>query len=224
MKPATLPEKGHSLLFQQLPSINWDPVKSCPPFETWVWGSNPIPAGNMWGRWGRWGCTLCHEIWLVESALAYNLRTRFFAEMQFWQNDKANYGASFKGWKVMSPLLKCQIFCFRSKFVFFTELLRQQIQFSKIWICHFLYIWQNILIQKIKKIHWADPEKNALQTGRQADRWTDKQDWFYRIPSAKMDVSSRFLENSRIKFSLKLFGLLWAIWKESIQENEIQST
>ena len=28
-------------------------------------------------------------------------------------------------------------------------------------------------MQKIKNIHWVDPEKNVLQAGRQADRQVD---------------------------------------------------
>ena len=37
------------------------------------------------------------------------------------------------------------------------------IQFFKTQLCHFKYIWQNILMQKIKKTHWADPVKNVSQ-------------------------------------------------------------
>ena len=48
-------------------------------------------------------------IWLVESILAYNLRSRFSPDMQFSQNDIANFGAPFKTQKVMLLLLKCQI-------------------------------------------------------------------------------------------------------------------
>ena len=58
--------------------------------------------------------------------------------MQFSQNHIANYGASFKAQKVMLPSLKCQIFCFWSKFVSITQLSRQQIQFSTLLLCHFL--------------------------------------------------------------------------------------
>ena len=44
---------------------------------------------------------------LVDSILVYNLKTRFFPDMQFSQNDIANYWASVKVQKVMLPLLKC---------------------------------------------------------------------------------------------------------------------
>ena len=44
---------------------------------------------------------------LVERILAYNLKIRYFPEMQFSQNDIANYGTSIKAQKVMLPLLKC---------------------------------------------------------------------------------------------------------------------
>ena len=46
-------------------------------------------------------------ILLVKSILAYNLRTRFFPDMQFSQNLIASYGASFKA-QILSSL-KCQI-------------------------------------------------------------------------------------------------------------------
>ena len=72
------------------------------------------------------------EIWLVNSILVYKLRTRFSSDMQFLQNYIAIYGASRKAQKVMPPLLKCQIFCFWSKFALFTHLSRQQKQFLKI--------------------------------------------------------------------------------------------
>ena len=47
------------------------------------------------------------ELSLVDSILVYNLKTRFFPDMQFSQNDIANYWASVKVQKVMLPLLKC---------------------------------------------------------------------------------------------------------------------
>ena len=31
-------------------------------------------------------------------------------------------------------------------------------------------------MQKIKKIHWVDPKKNASQTNGQTNIWTDEQD------------------------------------------------
>ena len=42
----------------------------------------------------------------------YNLRSRFFPDLQLSQNHTAHYGASFKVQKVMLPSLKCQIFLF----------------------------------------------------------------------------------------------------------------
>ena len=62
-----------------------------------------------------------------EEHFGLKLETRFFPEMQFSQNDIANYGALLKAQKVMLPLLKSKIFCFWSKFVSFTQLSRQQI-------------------------------------------------------------------------------------------------
>ena len=55
-------------------------------------------------------------------------------------------------------------------------------------------------MQKIKKNHRVDPEKNAPQMDGQTDRWTDKQDWFYRTPSAKMRFDHVFR-----KFDNKIF-------------------
>ena len=46
-------------------------------------------------------------------------------------------------------------------------------------------------MQKIKKIHALDPEKNASQMDGQTDRQmirTDNQDWFYRTNSAIIGV------------------------------------
>ena len=66
-----------------------------------------------------------------------------FPRYQISQKHIANYGTSFKAQKVMMPPLKCQIFWFWSKFVSFTRLSRQQIQFSKIWLCQFLVYMRN---------------------------------------------------------------------------------
>ena len=75
----------------------------------------------------------------MESTLAYNLRSKFFPDVKLHvANHIANYGASFKAQKVMLPSLKCQIFRFWSKFVSFTQLFRQQIQFSELSFSHFL--------------------------------------------------------------------------------------
>ena len=155
----------------------------------------------------------------MESILAYNLRTRFFPNMQFSQNYIANYGASFKVEKGMLPSLKCQIFRFWSKFVWFTKLSRQQIQFSKIQLCHFLVYTPKYPMQKIKKTHWVDPDKNASQT----DRYTDKHDWFYRTPSAKTEVFDHVFRKLENNISLNNLAWLWAVWKESMQEKGIQS-
>ena len=53
------------------------------------------------------------------------LENQIFPGMLLSQNDIiANYGASVKAQKVKLPLLKCQIFCFWSKFVSFNQLPR----------------------------------------------------------------------------------------------------
>ena len=103
---------------------------------------------------------------------AYNLRTRFFQDMLFSQNDIANYETSFKTLKVMLSPLKCQIFHSCSRFVLLTQLSRQQIQFSKTHLVTFLSIYEKI--SSCKK--WVDPEKNLSQTDGQTDgqtNWTD---------------------------------------------------
>ena len=119
--------------------------------------------------------------------MAFNLK-RFFRNMQFLQNHIANYGASFKAQKVMLPSLKCQISHFWSKFVSFTQLSRQQIQYSKLSLCHFL-------VYMVKYSH-AENLKNLLSrpwgkclTDR---RWTDEQDWFYWTSTA-MDRWTRLI-------------------------------
>ena len=40
---------------------------------------------------------------------------------------------------------------------------------------------------------------------KQTDRWTDEQDWFYRIPTTKLVVQSCFFGNSSIKFGSKQY-------------------
>ena len=115
----------------------------------------------------------------MERILAYNLRSRFFPNIQFSQNHIANYGASLKAQKLMLPSLKCQLFYFWSKFVSFTQLSKQQIQFSKYSLCHFLV--------NMAKYPHAKKFKNPLSrywgkcvTDRRTDRWTDEQNSFYR--------------------------------------------
>ena len=49
-------------------------------------------------------------------------------------------------------------------------------------------------MQKIKKTHREDPEKNASQTDEQTDRWTYEQEQFHRAPSTKIEVRYVFLE------------------------------
>ena len=128
----------------------------------------------------------------MERILAYNLRSRFFPDIQFSQNHIANYGASIKAQKLMLPSLKCQLFCFWSKFVSFTQFSRQQIQFSKYSLCHFLVNMAKYPHAKNLKIQsgfWG----KCVTDGR-TDRWTDEQKSFYRTPSAKMELSSCFSE------------------------------
>ena len=147
----------------------------------------------------------------MESILVYNLRTRFFPDIQFLQNHIANNEASFKAQKVVLPSLKCQVLCFWSKFVSFTQLSRKQVQFSKIWLFNFLLFMAKYPHPKLEKIHWVYPDKNASQTEGYTDRWTDwwadEQEWFYRTPSVNMEV---WLCSSKIREYnfLKLFDLI----------------
>ena len=139
--------------------------------------------------------------------------------MQFSQNYIAIYGASFKAQKVMLPPLKCQIFCFWSKFVYTKNSLHKKYNFPKSGLVIFKYMWQNSFIQTIKKIHRVDPDKNASKIGGQTNRWAGKQGWFYWTPSAKMKVWLCFWKFEN-KIFLNYLAWLWAIWKESIQENK----
>ena len=70
-----------------------------------------------------------------------------------------------------------------------------------------------------------DPEKNVSKIEGQTERWTDKQEWLDRIPSAKMGLWSRFWEKNKSRKKLwNYLAWLWAIWKELIQEKIIEST
>ena len=53
----------------------------------------------------------------------------------------------------------------------FSQLSRQQIQLSKIWLSHFLVNMTKY--PHAKNIHRVDPDKNVSQTDRQTDRQTD---------------------------------------------------
>ena len=126
----------------------------------------------------------------MENILAYNLRSRFFPDILLSQNHKTNYGASFKAQKVMLPSLKCQISHFWSKFVSFTQLSRQQIQYSKLSLCHFLVYMVNYSHAENLKNLLSRPWGKCV-TDR---RWTDEQDWFYWTPTAKMEAPLCFSE------------------------------
>ena len=121
----------------------------------------------------------------------------FSSYIQFSQNHIGNYGTSFKAWKVMLPSLKCQTFHFGSKLVLFTQLSRQQTQFSKLSLCHFLVY--------MAKYYHTKNFKNSISrswgkcipdrwTGREMDRWT-KLTLYHKVGGSIM-----FFGNSRIKF------------------------
>ena len=76
--------------------------------------------------------------------------------------------------KIMLPSLEYRIFYFWLKFVSFTQVSRQH--FPKSGFIIFKYVWRNVLMQNIQKIHEADPEKNASLTDGQTNKWMDGKD------------------------------------------------
>ena len=72
----------------------------------------------------------------------------------------------------MLSQLKCQIFCFWSKFVLFTQLSRHQLQFFNIWLSLFR-IYGKISSCKKLRMSRVDPAKNVSRTDRQTDRQKD---------------------------------------------------
>ena len=129
---------------------------------------------------------------------AYNLRTRFFPEMNFSQNYIANYGTSFKTQKVMLP---SSLSAFGSNFSCLPIYLDNKSNFATSGLVTFYNIWQNIVIQKIKKIHWVDPEKNVSQTDGQTDGWTNEEEWFHRTPST--NVFQKFKNKTTVQCSVQ---------------------
>ena len=99
---------------------------------------------------------------------------------------------------LISSSLKCQIFHFWSKFVSLTQLFRQQTQFSKLSLCHFLVYGKISSCKKIEEIHRVDPKENASQTNGQTDRWMIRTDFIE--PYCKAGDSIMFFRNSRVKF------------------------
>ena len=49
-------------------------------------------------------------------------------------------------------------------------------------------------MQKIKKTHCVDPEKNTSETDGQTGRWTDEQDSFCRTPLQRWSFDHVFPE------------------------------
>ena len=74
----------------------------------------------------------------------------------------------------MLPSLKCQVFCFGSKFASFAQLSRQQTQFSKLSLCQFLVYMAKYPHTKSWKKSTVDPDKNVTDRRRyrQVERWT----------------------------------------------------
>ena len=82
----------------------------------------------------------------------------------------------------MLPPIKCQIFCFSSKFVLLTQLSRQQIQLSTTWLCHFLvYMGKYPHAEKLRisteyiLSKCVTDRKTYRQTDIHTDRQTDRQ-------------------------------------------------
>ena len=84
--------------------------------------------------------------------------------MQFSQNHITNYGASFKA-KNNVALTKMPKILLLVQICLIYQLLRQKAIFQN----SALQQWQNVLLQKIKKTHRVDPEKNVPQIDRQTD-------------------------------------------------------
>ena len=88
--------------------------------------------------------------------------------MQFSQNHIANYGASFKAKKCF-PRSNAKYSALGPNLPRLPNYLDKKYSFLKSGFVTFQYIWQNVIIQKIKKIHQIDPETNASQTDGQTD-------------------------------------------------------
>ena len=147
--------------------------------------------------------------------------------MQFSQNHKASYGASFKAKKDNVALIKMPNIPLLVRICLVYPII--QTTFSKV---TFYYVSQNALVQKIKKTH----KQNVMdgQTDRQTDRWTDEQGWLFKTPSVKMVIWSCFSKIQELIF-FELNGCelymnyiwiiwLWALWKGSLQEKGTQPT
>ena len=122
----------------------------------------------------------------------------------------------------MLPSLKCQIFCFRSKFVSFTQLFRQQIQFFKIRLCHFLVYGKMASYKELKFTEKILRKMRQGWTDRQTNGRTNRTD-FIR-PLSQRRRFDHFFWNFENKIFWNYLAWLWAIWKESILEKGIQST
>ena len=111
--------------------------------------------------------------------MVYNLRSRFFPDIQFPQNHIGSYGASFKAQKIMLPSLKCQIFQFLS----FTQLSRQQTQFSKLSLGHFLvYMAKYPHAKNLKNPQSRSWGKCITDRQRQTDGQMDRTDFIGFLP------------------------------------------
>ena len=103
-----------------------------------------------------------------------NFRIKFFPDLQFSQNHTAYYGTSFTAKKDNATLARIPNILLLAQIFSFTQLFRQH--FPKSGFIIFKYIWRNVLMQNIQKIHEADPEKNASLTDGQTNKWMDGKD------------------------------------------------
>ena len=158
----------------------------------------------------------------METILVYNLRTIFFPGIQSHKIIWSIMEHHLKQKKTMLPSLKCQIFCFRSKFVSFTQLCRQQIQFSKIRLCHFLVYGKMASYKELKFTEKILRKMRHGWTDRQTNGQTNRTD-FIR-PLSQRRRFDHFFWNFENKIFWNYLAWLWAIWKESILDKGIQWT
>ena len=150
-----------------------------------TFGIEVIAFFNCWGHFPA--------IWLAESIFANNSRTRFFQDIQFSQNCKDNYGASF-----IPKILTHQWTKFCSKYKkpyfwgIFWHYLKSEFFFQKIRLRQFSTLRHPNFMQTFRTILWAVFKKNGywptdwltdwltdLLTDWQTDWQTDRKGYKY---------------------------------------------
>ena len=125
----------------------------------------------------------------------------------------------------MLPLLKSQIFCFWSKFVLLTQLSRQQIQFSKLWLCHFFYLYGKIYSHKKlrKSTEWILRKMHYRQTYRKTHGQTNRND-FIGPPLQRWRFDQAFLKWFLfLSVTWKEFSIIWSSVGVNLKPQPIKS-